>query len=127
MNSKEIAALSDKAIEASLTDLVDYLLLQRYNVNKHFDRATNVLHTYVLKPGVNTRLMLHMYFYHNVNGDVWYCVDGTANGDGFIVEYGCSINEAPNPDTATEDDYAAAQIAKDSIRVVIDSFFDVCQ
>lgn len=124
MNSKEIAALSEKAIEASLTDLAEYLL-QYYSVNTHFDRATNVLHAYVLKPGVATPLRLHLYFYYNLDGQVWYCVDTTGNGGGRILEYGCPISEAPNPDTYTETDYADAQIAKDSIRVIIDSFFDV--
>lgn len=127
MAHREIASLSEKEIETKLKSLVVYLLLPHYSVNNHFDHATNVLHTYVLKPGANTRLMLHLYFYYNVDGHVWYCIDATGNGDGLILEYGCPIDEVPNKETATEEDYVAAQIARDSISTVIDSFFiDAC-
>lgn len=127
MKRQEIASLSEKEIQTRLTDLVVYLLLPQYSINKHFDRATNVLHTYVLKPGANTCLWLHLQFYYNVDGHVWYCVDSIANGERLLLEYGCSIDEVPNPDTATEDDYASAQVARDSISAVIDSFFGVQQ
>lgn len=122
MKSKETAAMSDKAIKTSLTDLAEYLL-QYYSVNTHFDTDTNILHAYVLKPGANTLLRLHLYFYYNTNGQVWYCVDTTGNADGCILEYGCPISKVPNQGTATETDYVDAQVAKDSIRTVIDSFF----
>lgn len=74
-------------------------------------------------PGAATPLRLHAYFYYNVDGDVWYCVDTTGAVNGVMLEYGCSISEVPNPDTATEGDYVDAQIAKDSIARVIDSYF----
>lgn len=123
MNPREVAALSNKAIETGLTDLAAYLL-KDYSVNTHFDRATNVLHAYVLNLDANTFLRLHLYFYYNLDGQVWYCVDTTGNGSGCILEYGCPISEVPNQDTATETDYMDAQIAKDSICTVINSFFD---
>lgn len=124
MNPKEVAALSDRAIETSLTDLVEYLL-QYYSVNTHFDPDSSILHAYVLKPGANTYLRLHMYFYYDDNGAVWYCVDTTGNSGGCILEYGCTISDIPRPNVSDETDYVDAQVAKDSIRVVIDSFFDV--
>ena len=66
MNSREVAALSNKAIETGLTDLATYLL-KDYIVNMHFDRAVNVLHAYVTKSGATTPLKLHVYFYYNVD------------------------------------------------------------
>lgn len=117
MNPREVTSLSVKAIETGLTDLASYLL-KGYNFDLHFDHVSSALHAYVVKPGAATPLKLHLYFYYNVDGNAWYCVDA-----GIILEYGCSISEVPNPDTATETDYVDAQIAKDSIERVIDSYF----
>ena len=117
MNPREVTSLSVKTIETELTDLASYLL-KGYNFDLHFDHVSSALHAYVVKPGAATPLKLHLYFYYNVDGNAWYCVDA-----GIILEYGCSISEVPNPDTATETDYVDAQIAKDSIERVIDSYF----
>lgn len=122
MNPREITSLSVKAIETGLTDLAAYLL-KDYSTNLHFDNVSSCLHAYVLKPDAATPLRLHVYFYYNVDGEVWYCIDTTGAANGAMLEYGCSISEVPNQDTATESDYVDAQIAKDSIERVIDSYF----